>query len=62
MILYKRRRDETQRLLDSSEHLKVMRIFLFGQRARRRSARVHDQVPSLGPSHRERAVAGRREI
>jgi hypothetical protein len=59
------------RLLDSGSSnsnrlVRVRRILLFGQRARRRSAVGVDRVPSLGPHHRgveeERAVVVRREI
>jgi hypothetical protein len=42
--------------------LRVMRIFLFGQRERRRSTRVHNRVLRGGPSHRERVAVGRRGI
>jgi hypothetical protein len=44
------------------QYLRVMRIFLFGQRERRRSTRVHDKVPRWGPSHSERVAVGRRGI
>ena len=47
------------RLLDSSSSslVRVMRILLFGQRARRRPVVEVGRVPSLGPHHREeRAV------
>jgi hypothetical protein len=62
MISFRRRLDLYQRLLDNNKHCRVMRILLFGQRARRRSTREVDRVPSLGPRHRERALVGRREI
>jgi hypothetical protein len=48
-------------LQDNNVLLRVMKILLFGQRARRRSARVLNKVPREGPSHRRVAV-GRREI
>jgi hypothetical protein len=62
MISYMRRGDSPHSLLDNNGYIRVMRIFLFGQRARRRLTRVLNRVPSLGPSHRERAVVGRRDI
>jgi hypothetical protein len=44
------------KLLDSSSsssQLRVLRILLFGQRARRRPAGEVGKGPSLGPHHRE---------
>jgi hypothetical protein len=40
-------------------YMRVMRIFLFGQRARRRPARVLDRVPREGPNHNKEAVGER---
>jgi hypothetical protein len=40
-----------QRQRSSNRLVKVRRILLFGQRARRRSAMGVDKVPSLGPNH-----------
>jgi hypothetical protein len=59
MISYRRRRDSPQRLLDSRGHLRVMRIFLFGQRSRRRLVEVIDGVPREGPNHSRVAVSKR---
>jgi hypothetical protein len=45
---------EETRLLDSSSSnrlVRVRKILLFGQRARRRSTMGVDKVPSLGPHH-----------
>jgi hypothetical protein len=43
--------------------MQVMRILLFGQRARRRPVEEVNRVPSLGPHHREeRAAVVRKEI
>jgi hypothetical protein len=61
MISFRRRLDLYQRLLDNNKHCRVMRIFFFGQRERRRSTGEVDRVPSLGPHHKEREVVGRRE-
>jgi hypothetical protein len=57
---YRRSRDVALGLQDCSVYLRVMRILLFGQRARRRSARVLDKVPRWGPSH-SRVAMGERE-
>jgi hypothetical protein len=62
MISYRRRQDAAQSLHDNNIYLRVTWILLFGQRARKRSTRVHDRVPRGGPSLRERVSVGRRGI
>jgi hypothetical protein len=54
MTLSRRRLGLQPRLLDSSSSrlVRVRRILLFGQRARRRSTVGVGRIPSLGPHHR----------
>jgi len=53
--------DLQSRLLDNSSNnirqFMVLRIFLFGQRARRRPTMEVGRFPSLGPHHKEEREA-----
>jgi hypothetical protein len=61
MTSSRRRLGLQPRLLDNScnnnRQFLVMRIFLFGQRERRRPVVEVGRVPSLGPHHREESAA-----
>jgi hypothetical protein len=62
MISFRRRQDAAWSLHGINGYLRVVRILLFGRRARGRPTRVLDRVPRGGPSHRERVAMGRRGI
>jgi hypothetical protein len=61
MILFRRRLELYQRLLDNNRCCRVIKTLLFGQRERVRPVWEVEKVQSLGSHHKERVVVGRRE-